>query len=94
MSIQTIMLIMVSLGFILGVLACQLVHYAGEYVDRIHRERTAAKRLHPAGGRGNLHVGTIHVPRSRQPRDEVFDQEASDELPPGWSLPVHREVDW
>jgi len=93
MSIQTIMLIMLGLGFVLGVLAQTLCRYAAQYADEIGRQRRAAMRAHPAGGRGELHVGSIHHPRRRDPRDEVFDQfampaqRAGDELPPGWALP-------
>ena len=93
MSIHTIMLIMLGLGFVLGVLAQTLCRYAAQYADEIGRQRRAAMRAHPAGGRGELHVGSMHHPRARDPRDEVFDQfavpaqrEASDELPFDWRL--------
>lgn len=82
MSIQAIMLIMLVLGWVLGVLTYQLCRFAAEYADEIGRQRRAAMRAHPAGGRGELHVGTIHVPRSRTPRDEVYD----------WAK--DRPVDW
>jgi hypothetical protein len=85
MSIHTMLVIMLALGWVLGILTVLLVRYAEDYARSVLLSRQRAMRAHPAGGRGNLHVGTIHVPRSRG-RDEVFDQMAGQELPPGWDL--------
>lgn len=82
MDIHTIFVIVLCLGFILGVLCTQLLRYAADYARSVSLSRERAMRAHPAGGVGNRHVGRIHVPRSRDPRDEVFDQMA--EMPPGW----------
>lgn len=73
MSIQALFLIVLVLGFILGVLAQQLVSYAQDWIRHTSLARERAMRAHPAGGRGNLHVGTTHVPASRG-RDELLDR--------------------
>lgn len=100
MSIHTMFVIMLALGWVLGILTVQLLRYAADYIRSVSLSRERAMRAHPAGGVGNLeprHVGRIHVPTSRG-RDEVFDQLAGTELPPGWDLrtdePLPDLPDW
>lgn len=82
MSIQSIFLVVLVLGFILGVLCTQLLRYAADYARHISLRRERAMRAHPAGGRGNLHVGTIHVPRSRErDTDSWWDKIYGDDMP-------------
>ena len=97
MSIHTMLVIMLALGWVLGILTVQLLRYAADYIRHISLTRERAMRAHPAGGVGNRHVGRIHVPASRG-RDQVFDQMAGQELPPGWDLrtdePLPDLPDW
>ena len=94
MSIQSIFLVVLVLGFILGVLCTQLLRYAADYARHISLRRERAMRAHPAGGRGNLHpaqvvagndplhVGRVHVPRSRErDTDSWWDKIYGDDMP-------------